>query len=117
MLETKRLTFLSKVLFFHVDKTGGNRNTLSQETVSFLVVVVQHLERLEPKQQVARVEEHLVVGGCDGVGDLPGSFNLPECHESRVVGDGIANQLCTLCLSLFRYQTQRRINQRFNQVL
>ena len=70
--------------------------------VSFLALA-RDVEALEPKQQVARVQEHLVVGACNGMGDLPGSFNLPESDESRVVGDGLAYQLCTLSLSLFRY--------------
>jgi hypothetical protein len=50
-------------------------------------VFAREVELQEPKQQVIRVQKHLVVGACDGMGDLPGSFNLSEGEKSRVVSN------------------------------
>lgn len=40
------------------------------------------------------------------MGDLPGSFNLSQSQEGGVVGNGLANQLSALSLTLFKCKSQ-----------
>jgi hypothetical protein len=65
-----------------------------------------HVQLLEVEQQVTGVKEHLVGRGGNYVRDLPGSFNMPESKESRVVCNGMTNQLCTFSLTLVTKRTK-----------
>jgi hypothetical protein len=65
------------------------------------------IQLLESKQKVIGVKEQTPVTSVrHGMRDLPRSFNLSQSQESRVVGSGLTNQLCTLSLTLFRCRSQ-----------